>query len=165
MKKRIIIALVILAAAAGFFTVQALAGPAPASDNTQTSQPQQTTSADHQVDPFDPIHGDPAEVTETAAAESAQETTPIVQTYQQPSKPAPAPQAAQQAPAAPAPVAKEQGGHVPFTNDPVTAGDPESYIGTVGQCPFYEMAGEKGCFPPADIECNADWSVCKLKAL
>lgn len=63
----------------------------------------------------------------------------------------------------PARAATEQGGHVPFTNQPVTPGDPESYIGTVGQCPFYEMAGEKGCFPPPDIQCNADWSVCSKK--
>lgn len=49
---------------------------------------------------------------------------------------------------------------IPFTNKPVTPGDPESYIGTYGQCPFYENAMEKGCFPPNDIECNADWSYC-----
>ena len=61
------------------------------------------------------------------------------------------------------PEQKHEGGHVPFTNQPVTAGDPQSYVGTVGQCPFYEMAGEKGCVPPPDIECNADWSVCTYK--
>lgn len=54
----------------------------------------------------------------------------------------------------------EQGAHIPFTQQPVTPGDPESYVDTVGQCPFYEMAGPKGCTPPPDIECNADWSVC-----
>ena len=53
---------------------------------------------------------------------------------------------------------------IPFTNKPVTPGDPESYIGTYGQCPFYENAGEKGCYPPSDIECNADWSICKPKS-
>lgn len=52
---------------------------------------------------------------------------------------------------------------IPFTNKDVTPGDPESYIGTYGQCPFYENAGEKGCYPPSDIECNADWSVCNPK--
>jgi len=57
----------------------------------------------------------------------------------------------------------QDGGHIPFTNAPVTPGDPSSYVGTVGQCPFYEMAGDKGCVPPADIECNADWSVCTYK--
>ena len=61
------------------------------------------------------------------------------------------------------PEQKQEGGHIPFTNQPVTAGDPQSYVGTVGQCPFYEMAGEKGCVPPPDIECNADWSVCTYK--
>jgi len=62
-----------------------------------------------------------------------------------------------------APEPRYDGGHIPFTNDPVTPGDPESYVDTVGQCPFYEMAGPKGCYPPADIECNADWSVCTYK--
>lgn len=52
-------------------------------------------------------------------------------------------------------------GHILFTQNEVTPGDPASYIGTVGQCPFYEMAGDKGCMPPADIKCNADWSVCE----
>lgn len=50
---------------------------------------------------------------------------------------------------------------IPFTNKPVTPGVPESYIGTYGQCPFYENAMEKGCYPPSDIRCNADWSSCE----
>ena len=57
----------------------------------------------------------------------------------------------------------EQGGHVPFTNQSVTPGDPSSYVDTVGQCPFYEMAGAKGCVPPSNLQCNADWSVCTPK--
>jgi len=60
---------------------------------------------------------------------------------------------------------QNEGGHIPFTQKEVTPGVPESYIGTVGQCPFYEMAGEKGCYPPSDITCNADWSVCNPKAV
>lgn len=60
-------------------------------------------------------------------------------------------------------VKQAQGGHIPFTNEPVTPGNPESYIDTVGQCPFYEMAGPKGCYPPAGIVCNDDWTVCELK--
>ena len=67
------------------------------------------------------------------------------------------------APADTAAPVKQEGGHIPFTSDPVTPGDPESYVDTVGQCPFYEMAGPKGCVPPPDIECNADWSQCSLK--
>lgn len=59
----------------------------------------------------------------------------------------------------------EQGGHIPFTSQPVTPGQPETYVDTVGQCPFYEMGGPKGCIPPADIECNADWTVCTKKEL
>lgn len=53
--------------------------------------------------------------------------------------------------------------HVPFTTKPVTPGDPESYVDTVGQCPFYEMGGPKGCVVPPDVECNADWSECHMK--
>lgn len=48
------------------------------------------------------------------------------------------------------------------TNKPVTPGVPESYIGTYCQCPFYENAMHgKGCVPPPDIKCNADWSHCE----
>lgn len=50
-----------------------------------------------------------------------------------------------------------------FTNKVVIPGDPLSYIGTYGQCPFYESAGDKGCWPPKDIICNANWSVCSYK--
>lgn len=56
---------------------------------------------------------------------------------------------------------KQQMEHIPFTQKKVTAGDPESYIDTVGQCPFHEMGGPKGCSPPSDIKCNADWSKCE----
>ena len=76
----------------------------------------------------------------------------------QPASPAPTP-----APApSPAP-APQQGAHIPFTNKPVTPGNPESYAGTVGQCPFYEMAGEKGCVPPAGYTCNSDWTHCTIE--
>lgn len=74
----------------------------------------------------------------------------------QPASPAPAPAT----PAAPAP---QQGAHIPFTDKPVTPGNPESYVGTVGQCPFYEMAGEKGCVPPAGYTCNSDWTHCTIE--
>lgn len=48
------------------------------------------------------------------------------------------------------------------TNEPVTPGVPESYVGTYCQCPFYENAMHpKGCVPPPDIKCNADWSYCE----
>lgn len=51
---------------------------------------------------------------------------------------------------------------IPFTNKDVTPGDPESYVGTYGQCPFYENAMHpKGCVPPPDIQCNDDWSHCE----
>ena len=50
---------------------------------------------------------------------------------------------------------------IPFTSKPVEPGNPESYVDTYGQCPFYENAGANGCTPPPDIKCNADWSVCE----
>lgn len=92
--------------------------------------------------------------TENQATESAQDEPKAVETYQQPAEVQSAPQSTQSEPPA---------AHIPFTNEPVTAGDPQSYVNTVGQCPFYEMAGEKGCVPPPDIECNADWSDCKMR--
>lgn len=51
---------------------------------------------------------------------------------------------------------------IPFTNKEVTPGDPSSYVDTYGQCPFYENAGVKGCYPPPGITCNADWSHCTM---
>lgn len=92
--------------------------------------------------------------TENQATESAQDEPKAVETYQQPAEVQSTQQSTQSEPPA---------AHIPFTNEPVTAGDPQSYVNTVGQCPFYEMAGEKGCVPPPDIECNADWSDCKLR--
>lgn len=68
---------------------------------------------------------------------------------------------AQATPTQPAKTEPVDGGHIPFTNKPVKPGDPTSYIDTVGQCPFYEMAGPKGCYPPSDIVCNADWTICQ----
>jgi hypothetical protein len=112
-------------------------------------QPSSPAPAENDQDPAAAVQ--PAA---TPAAESAQEPAQIVETYKQPSQPAAQPAAPQSEP---------QGAHIPFTNSPVTAGDPQSYVGTVGQCPFYEMAGDKGCVPPADIECNADWSICTKK--
>lgn len=161
MKKSIIIGLVLLATLAGVMTVQALAGPQPADQKQpQTAQSEPVTEKPH-VDPFDPIHTETAEVAEIQATERPQEAPKTVQTYQQPSQPAAQQAAPQQS--QPAPEKTEPLQRIPFTNEPVTAGDPQSYVGTVGQCPFYEIAGEKGCVPPPDIECNADWSVCKLK--
>lgn len=58
---------------------------------------------------------------------------------------------------------KENERNATYTNKSVVPGDPLSYVGTYGQCPFYEDAGVKGCWPPKDIECNANWSVCTYK--
>lgn len=150
MRKQIIAVIAIhVVLIAGAFTVNALTAapqpvttkPAP-SEQTEAKQPKSEQPEENQ------------------AAERPQEAPQIVETYVEPSKPTKTPAAPQ---STPAPAKTEAGGHIPFTNKPVTAGDPESYIDTVGQCPFYEMAGPKGCVPPPDIECNADWSVCKLK--
>lgn len=60
--------------------------------------------------------------------------------------------------------AASDGGADTHTNLPVTPGDPQSYVGTVGQCPFYERVdGPKGCTPPENVVCNADWSKCATK--
>lgn len=87
------------------------------------------------------------------AIQSAPDAPESVQTYQQPSEPQTTPQAQPQ----------QEMERIPFTNKPVEAGNPESYVDTYGQCPFYENAGPKGCVPPSDIECNADWSICTYK--
>jgi hypothetical protein len=58
--------------------------------------------------------------------------------------------------------APQQMERIPFTNKEVTPGDPQSYDGTYGQCPFYENAmGGKGCQVPPGLTCNADWSYCE----
>lgn len=107
---------------------------------------------------------DSAQKTHVETAETAPEGAQAVQTEKTdvtssstPNQPQKSTKSSNPAPAA------DSGAHIPFTNAPVVAGQPESYVGTVGQCPFYEMAGEKGCVPPSDIECNADWSVCTKK--
>ena len=89
------------------------------------------------------------------APESVSDVPESVPTYQQPIEAVEAPQPQQSV------ESKQQLERIPFTNKPVTAGEPESYVDTYGQCPFYENAGPKGCVPPPDIECNADWSKCE----
>lgn len=96
---------------------------------------------------------EPLESAETTPQEAPQATQPA-ETHNVPSVQQTTPQAQPEQP---------ESAHIPFTNKPVTAGQPETYVDTVGQCPFYEMAGEKGCTPPPDIECNADWTVCTKK--
>lgn len=150
MRKQIIAVIAIhLVLIAGAFTVSALT-PAPQPVTTKPAPSEQTEAKQPKTEA-------PAE---NQATERPQEAAEIVETYVEPSELTAKPAAPQ---STPQPAEKYDGGHIPFTNKPVTAGDPESYIDTVGQCPFYEMAGEKGCVPPPDIECNADWSVCKLK--
>lgn len=109
------------------------------------------------------------QATQQTNAATAQPATN--KTVQVPSTQIEAPQATQNAPQVQQPQAQQsapvqqEGGHIPFTSQPVTPGNPESYVNTVGQCPFYEMAGEKGCMPPAGITCNADWSICTYVGL
>lgn len=115
----------------------------------------------------------PVTVKSTAADNSEKQTVevPAVQSNTQDapaadpvtSAPKPAPvQTAPQPTSEPQPAKTEPMERIPYTNKPVTPGDPESYVGTVGQCPFYEIAGPKGCVVPPNIECNDDWTVCRL---
>lgn len=102
--------------------------------------------------------------TESYADTSANESPEVTDTPQAPSvhKQAPVERVSEQTrPTESVPAKTEPLERIPFTNKPVTPGVPESYIDTYGQCPFYEGAGEKGCVPPPDIQCNADWSVCE----
>lgn len=85
------------------------------------------------------------------AIESAPEPVEIVQPHQQPSQSQTTPQEQP----------RQEMERIPFTSKPVEAGNPESYVGTYGQCPFYENAGPKGCVPPPYVECNEDWSKCE----
>jgi len=98
-----------------------------------------------------------------APSETAVEAVEPAQLEETPSKPV-TQATPQQAVPAPAQQAEpQQGAHIPFTNKKVTPGEPESYVDTVGQCPFYEIAGPKGCTPPSNFDCNDDWSKCELK--
>lgn len=108
--------------------------------------------SDTPADVIRPAGAKAAPVNETQA-DNSQATQPKTT-----SKAQAAPQAQESVPAKTEPL---DGGHIPFTNKPVIPGDPTSYIDTVGQCPFYEMAGPKGCYPPSDIICNDDWTVCE----
>lgn len=147
------VVLMVIICAAVFLTFQAPITSALfwISGNQDKLQQQPSSPAPAENDQKSAESVQPAEI---QAPESAQEPAKVVETYQQPSQPAAQPAAPQSEP---------QGAHIPFTSKPVTAGDPQSYVGTVGQCPFYEMAGEKGCTPPPDVECNADWSICTKK--
>lgn len=91
------------------------------------------------------------EPVQVQATESAPDAPESVQPYQQPSQPQ---TTSQEQP-------RQEMERIPFTSKPVEAGNPESYVDTYGQCPFYENAGPKGCVPPPDIECNEDWSKCE----
>jgi hypothetical protein len=148
----IISAITVIAGIAGMVSIYAYAAGSPASKHIYEAN----TAADT-------VYERPAPVNEVQAENKPADTpkpgnsntAPVV--TQKP---------AQAAPAQPGKAEPQGGGHIPFTNLPVTPGDPQSYIDTVGQCPFYEMAGPKGCYPPSDIVCNADWTVCEpVKAL
>lgn len=98
-----------------------------------------------------------AQVTAPEGAQAVQSEKTDVTSASTPNRPSISQESAKTTPT------QESGAHIPFTQAPVVAGEPESYVGTVGQCPFYEMAGDKGCMPPSDIQCNADWTVCTKK--
>lgn len=111
------------------------------------------------------------ELTEAIKSSQVDEIEPTVPEASPPAEdapteePAPAVDYSQPAPAVsspPAPAKTEPLERIPFTNKEVTPGDPQSYVDTYGQCPFYENAGAKGCYPPPGITCNADWSHCTM---
>lgn len=148
-RKDLKISYIIFAIAIACFIASAIVGASQAEPTLEALHEAQKTEQSE-----NPIVPEPAQEAPQNASPEPSEAVEPVSTPTAPAHPA-------------APVmsdeelqSKQQGGHIPFTSDPVTPGDPESYVDTVGQCPFYEMAGPKGCYPPADIECNADWSVC-----
>ena len=102
-------------------------------------------------------------IKENEAPQAPQDAPKPTEQTKPATNPAAAKKPAQATAAQPEPAKKKPGGHIEFTNKNVTPGDPQSYVYTVGQCPFYEMAGAKGCAPPSDIICNDDWTVCKPK--
>lgn len=152
-KKQVLIisAVTVVAGLAGMVSLYAYAAGNPAIDYKYKA----TQTADVEY------NGLPSTaVSETQAEDKPQESQPPVETTSRPTTPKQTAQAAPAQPAAPEKTEPLNGGHIPFTNLPVIPGDPLSYVGTVGQCPFYEMAGDKGCYPPSDIICNADWTIC-----
>lgn len=147
-KRDLLICLAIFAVAFGTLAIISVSS---ASGTLQTSSEQINETEAPAITPVQESPEIP-ETPEKQATESAPDATEIVQTYQQPSQPQTTPQAQP----------KQEMERIPFTNKPVEAGNPESYVGTYGQCPFYENAMEgKGCVPPPDIECNEDWSKCE----
>lgn len=123
--------------------------------STRGASQDKATTINQPEPAIEPVQSNSPEIPESSkAVESVSDTPQQVQTHTEPSV-TPKPQ--QQSQEQPQPE------RIPFTNKPVTAGDPESYVDTYGQCPFYENAGPKGCVPPPDIECNEDWSVCTYR--
>lgn len=150
-KKHLLISLAIFAVA--FLTVTIYIG-ANANGAVQTMSAALSESEAPVIEPVQeqPEDSKPSNSRELETPQSAPVAPESLQTYQQPSEAQNAPQAQPQ----------QEMERIPFTSNRVQAGNPESYVGTYGQCPFYENAMEgKGCVPPPDIECNADWSVCE----
>ena len=152
-KKNLLIGLAIFAVA---FVAIVVSIAASANGAVQTESSTQQSTEAPAITPVQTNSPEIPESSENQPSESVSDAPKAVQTYEQPIVTPNAEQEQQK------PVEMER---IPFTNKPVTAGDPESYIGTYGQCPFYENAGEKGCFPPPDIECNEDWSKCEYKGV
>ena len=148
-KQQLLVSLAIFAVA--FASVIVLIA-ANASGTVQTLGQQIKRSEAQQVVPVQTVNAEVPQSTVNQPPESAPDAPKSVQTYQHAVVTPNAEQEQQ------APVEMER---IPFTDKPVTAGDPESYVDTYGQCPFYENAGPKGCYPPADIQCNEDWSKCE----
>jgi guanyl-specific ribonuclease Sa len=145
----LLISYILFGIATAVFIAAMIVGASEAARGVEAVRAAETASQEQST-----VEPTPAPEAQQAVENEASEQVPAVGPVSTPTAPADT--------AAPQP---QQGAHIPFTQDPVTPGDPESYVDTVGQCPFYEMAGPKGCTPPPDIECNADWSVCTKKEL
>lgn len=169
--KRQTLVLSAVAVAAGLAVVIGMVGVMAAQGDVSGqafgTQPYQAATADKQADVAPQIVAP-----DDAAAPTAAQPTEKAQVTPAPAKTQPAPQEQAQAkPMQPTPATNPVGDTVKdvydrakqFTNKVVTPGDGNSYIGTYGQCPFYESAGAKGCWPPSNIVCNSDWSICSLK--
>lgn len=153
-----VIGLGVFVAAQGQITQQAF-GAQPSSSQAQTVSEQPVTDVERTSDGRTVEHSGTQTVTTYGAPQAA--TTQ------------PAPKQQNSEPLQPTPTTDPISGvvqgvtdtvrGVTYTLKAVVPGDPLSYVGTYGQCPFYEDASVKGCWPPKDIECNANWSVCTYK--
>lgn len=157
-KKVIVISGVVLVPVATIWSLSlSMSAKNPVNPNNHSEAVKAHTEALSKPNPEKVVLEQKQEERPQAKPSPSQPTRP--QSTPKPSAPRPAP-----APTpAPAPQPKhEEMKRMEFTDKPVQPGNPDGYRNTYGQCPFYENAGEKGCVPPPNVKCNADWSKCEL---